>query len=177
MHGHDRTLLNFCANNYLGLSAHPTLVDAAKAAMDSHGAGLSSVRFICGTQNIHRRLERAIARFHGRPDAILYAACFDANAGLFEALTTEKDAILSDELNHASIIDGVRLSKARRLRYKHLDMDDLEKQLVSAQGEENDIMIFKWNLHKIDRLPTKNHCHGRSFLNGWRFGAKILFLI
>ena len=126
-------ILNFCANNYLGLSSHPEVIDAGKAALDSHGAGLSSVRFICGTQDIHKELEAKIAAFHGKEDAILYASCFDANAGLFEVMTTPEDAILSDELNHASIIDGIRLCKARKWRYKHRDLQDLEAKLVEAK--------------------------------------------
>lgn len=132
----DRGLevLNFCANNYLGLSAHPEVIKAAKAAIDSHGFGLSSVRFICGTQDIHKQLEQKIADFLGMEDAILYAACFDANGGVFEPLLTKEDAIISDQLNHASIIDGVRLCKAQRYRYKHNDMADLEEQLKAAQG-------------------------------------------
>jgi len=128
----DRKVLNFCANNYLGLSAHPEVVDACTTALGSHGAGLSSVRFICGTQNIHKDLERKIATFHGRQDAILYISCFDANAGLFEVLLTPEDAVLSDELNHASIIDGIRLCKAKKFRYKHKNMEDLEAKLQEA---------------------------------------------
>lgn len=130
--GQPRPLLNFCANNYLGLSSHPEVIEAGKAALDEYGAGLSSVRFICGTQNIHKDLERLIAEFHGREDAILYPSCFDANAGLFEALLTADDAVISDELNHASIIDGLRLCKARKMRYKHKDMADLEAKLKEA---------------------------------------------
>ncbi|OXA41835.1 2-amino-3-ketobutyrate coenzyme A ligase, mitochondrial [Folsomia candida] len=125
-------LLNFCANNYLGLSSHPEVIKAGKQALDQYGAGLSSVRFICGTQTIHKELERKIAKFHGREDAILYASCFDANAGIFEVLTTPEDAILSDELNHASIIDGIRLAKAQKYRYKHKDMSDLESKLKES---------------------------------------------
>jgi len=124
-----RTVLNFCANNYLGLSSHPKVVAAAKAAVDHRGYGMSSVRFICGTQDIHKELEEKISKFLGTDDAILYVACFDANGGVFEPLLGEADAIISDELNHASIIDGVRLCKARRGRYKHNDMADLEAQL------------------------------------------------
>lgn len=127
-------VLNFCANNYLGLSSHPEVIKAAKAAIDSHGFGLSSVRFICGTQDLHKRLEAKIAEFLGVEDSILYAAAFDANGGLFEPLLHEQDAIISDELNHASIIDGIRLCKAKRLRYKHNDMNDLEEQLKAAEG-------------------------------------------
>jgi len=130
-----RELINFCANNYLGLSAHPDVVAAAHAALDSRGFGLSSVRFICGTQDLHKQLEAAIARFVGMEDAILYAAAFDANGGLFEPLLDERDAIVSDELNHASIIDGVRLSKARRLRYRNNDIDALEDVVRQARAE------------------------------------------
>lgn len=125
-------VLNFCANNYLGLSSHLEVVQAAKDAIDSHGFGMSSVRFICGTQDIHKELERKIAEFYGFEDTILYAACFDANGGVFEPLLGEKDAIISDSLNHASIIDGVRLCKAARYRYENNNMKDLEKQLMAA---------------------------------------------
>src|ERR1044071_8218791 len=124
-----KKVLNFCANNYLGLSSHPKVIEAAKKAIDSHGYGMSSVRFICGTQDIHKTLEEKIAKFHQTEDTILYAACFDANGGVFEPLFGENDAIISDELNHASIIDGVRLCKAQRFRYKNCDMNDLEAQL------------------------------------------------
>ncbi|MFM9949779.1 MAG: glycine C-acetyltransferase [Saprospiraceae bacterium] len=127
-------VLNFCANNYLGLSSHPAVIEAAKAAIDSHGFGLSSVRFICGTQDIHKELEAKISEFLDMEDAILYAAAFDANGGLFEPLLSEEDAIISDELNHASIIDGIRLCKAQRFRYKHNDMDDLEEKLKATQS-------------------------------------------
>lgn len=130
-----RTLLNFCANNYLGLSSHPEVLAAAHQALDTHGFGLSSVRFICGTQDLHKQLEAAIARFVGMEDAILYAAAFDANGGLFEPLLGEQDAIVSDELNHASIIDGIRLSKARRYRYKNNDMNALEETVKQARSE------------------------------------------
>ncbi|KAG8511150.1 2-amino-3-ketobutyrate coenzyme A ligase, mitochondrial [Galemys pyrenaicus] len=126
-------ILNFCANNYLGLSSHPEVIQAGLHALEKFGAGLSSVRFICGTQSIHKDLERKIAHFHQREDAILYPSCFDANAGLFEALLTPEDAVLSDELNHASIIDGIRLCKAHKYRYRHLDMAHLEAQLQEAQ--------------------------------------------
>lgn len=128
-----KEVLNFCANNYLGLSDHPRLVAAAKKAMDTHGYGMSSVRFICGTQDIHKELEKAIANYFHTDDAILYAACFDANGGLFESLFTDEDAIISDALNHASIIDGVRLSKAKRFRYANGNMEDLERCLKEAQ--------------------------------------------
>lgn len=129
-----KRVLNFCANNYLGLSNHPALIEAAKKALDTRGYGMSSVRFICGTQDLHKQLEKSIADFFGTEDTILYAACFDANGGLFEPLLTEEDAIISDSLNHASIIDGVRLCKAQRYRYANADMNDLEKQLQSAQS-------------------------------------------
>jgi len=127
-------VVNFCANNYLGLSNHPRLVEVAKRTLDSHGLGMSSVRFICGTQDIHKELEDAISRFHGTDDTILFPSCFDANAGFFESLLGDEDAVLSDALNHASIIDGIRLCKARRFRYRHLDMADLEAKLIEAQG-------------------------------------------
>lgn len=126
------TVLNFCANNYLGLSSHPEVVQAAKDAMDTHGFGMSSVRFICGTQDIHKTLEKKIADFYGTEDTILYAAAFDANGGVFEPLLGENDAIISDSLNHASIIDGVRLCKAARYRYENSNMEDLEQQLIKA---------------------------------------------
>ena len=131
-----RTVLNFCANNYLGLADHPDIVAAAKEALDSHGFGMASVRFICGTQDLHKQLEQTIARFFGKQDTILYAACFDANGGLFEPLLGEDDAIISDALNHASIIDGVRLCKARRFRYANCDMADLEAQLQAADAAD-----------------------------------------
>ena len=128
-----KEVINFCANNYLGLSDHPRLIEAAKRAMDSRGYGMSSVRFICGTQDIHKQLEGAIADYVGTEDTILYAACFDANGGLFETLLGPEDAILSGELNHASIIDGVRLCKAKRLRYRNNDMADLREKLLEAK--------------------------------------------
>jgi glycine C-acetyltransferase len=127
------TVLNFCANNYLGLSSHPEVIQAAKDAMDTHGFGMSSVRFICGTQDIHKTLEKKISEFYGTEDTILYAAAFDANGGVFEPLLNENDAIISDSLNHASIIDGVRLCKAARYRYENSNMEDLEQQLIKAK--------------------------------------------
>lgn len=138
-----KEVLNFCANNYLGLSAHPTVLEAAKKAIDTHGFGMSSVRFICGTQDIHKQLEEKISTFFGTEDTILYAAAFDANGGVFEPLFGAEDAIVSDELNHASIIDGVRLCKAMRFRYKHNDMADLEVQLkdARAKGARNIIIV------------------------------------
>src|SRR5438309_7474686 len=129
-----REVINFCANNYLGLASHPAVVEAAHEGLGRYGYGLSSVRFICGTQDIHKQLEKAIADFLGKEDAILYTSCFDANGGLFETLLGEEDTILSDELNHASIIDGVRLCKAQRFRYRHSDMADLERGLKEAAG-------------------------------------------
>lgn len=134
-------VLNFCANNYLGLSDNKELIDAAKTALDSHGYGMSSVRFICGTQDLHKQLEATISKFFGTEDTILYAACFDANGGLFEPLLTEEDAIISDALNHASIIDGVRLCKAVRYRYANADMADLEKQLQAAQAQRFRVIV------------------------------------
>lgn len=128
------TVLNFCANNYLGLSSHPEVIQAAKDALDTHGFGMSSVRFICGTQDIHKELEQKIAEFYGTEDTILYAAAFDANGGVFEPLFGEEDAIISDSLNHASIIDGVRLCKAARYRYENSNMEDLEQQLIKANA-------------------------------------------
>ncbi len=134
-------VLNFCANNYLGLSDHPRLIEGAKKMMDSRGYGMSSVRFICGTQDIHKELEAAISDYFRTEDTILYAACFDANGGVFEPLFTEEDAIISDALNHASIIDGVRLCKAKRYRYANADMADLEKQLQDAQAQRFRIIV------------------------------------
>ncbi len=136
-----KTVLNFCANNYLGLSSHPQVVDAAKKYIDLRGYGMSSVRFICGTQDIHKELEEKISAFLGTEDTILYAAAFDANGGVFEPLYNEQDAIISDELNHASIIDGVRLCKAQRFRYKHNNMADLEEKLKEAQPARNRIIV------------------------------------
>jgi glycine C-acetyltransferase len=177
-----REVINFCANNYLGLSSHPRVIAAAKKAIDTHGFGMSSVRFICGTQDIHKELERKIAEFLGTEDTILYAAAFDANGGVFEPLFGEKDAIISDELNHASIIDGVRLCKAMRYRYKHSNMEDLEKQLQDAKAAgANQIIIvtdgaFSMDgtiaqLDKICDLADKyealvmtDECHSMGFL-------------
>lgn len=139
--GEGQPVVNFCANNYLGLSDHPRLIEAAKAAMDSHGFGMSSVRFICGTQDIHKALEKAIADYFHTEDTILYAACFDANGGVFEPLFGEEDAIISDALNHASIIDGIRLCKAKRYRYANADMADLERALQEAQGARHRIIV------------------------------------
>src|SRR5467141_1866807 len=129
-----KSVLNMCANNYLGLADHPALIAAAKEALDTHGFGMASVRFICGTQDIHKELEAALTKFLGTEDTILYPSCFDANGGLFETLLTDKEAVISDELNHASIIDGIRLCKAQRFRYKNNDMADLEAKLKEASG-------------------------------------------
>ena len=136
-----RDVLNFCANNYLGLSNNPDLIRAAKEALDSHGYGMSSVRFICGTTNLHKELEKSISDFFGTEDTILYAAAFDANGGVFEPLLTDEDAIISDELNHASIIDGVRLCKAKRFRYSNANMEDLEDQLIQAQPQRFRLIV------------------------------------
>lgn len=175
-------VINFCANNYLGLSSHPTVLQAAKEAIDTHGFGLSSVRFICGTQDIHKELERKISEFLGTEDTILYAAAFDANGGVFEPLFGKEDAIISDTLNHASIIDGVRLCKAMRFRYIHNDMADLEKQLQAAdeQGAKQKIIVtdgvFSMDgtiaqLDKICDLADKykalvmsDECHSTGFM-------------
>lgn len=139
--GDGQSVVNFCANNYLGLSDNPRLIQAAKEAMDTHGFGMSSVRFICGTQDIHKELERAISEYFQTEDTILYAACFDANGGVFEPLFGEEDAIISDALNHASIIDGIRLCKAKRYRYANADMADLERALIEAQGARHRIIV------------------------------------
>jgi glycine C-acetyltransferase len=149
-------VLNFCANNYLGLSNDSSLIKAAKNALDDHGYGMSSVRFICGTTDLHKELEARIAQFFGTEDTILYAACFDANGGVFEPLLTEEDAIISDALNHASIIDGVRLCKAQRYRYENADMDDLEEQLKAAQAKRFRLIVtdgvFSEMLHQSTKL-------------------------
>jgi glycine C-acetyltransferase len=146
-----REVINLCANNYLGLSSHPAVIEAAHVALRTHGFGLSSVRFICGTQDLHKTLERRIARFLGLEDAILYAAAFDANGGLFEPMLGETDAVISDELNHASIIDGIRLCKARRYRYQHNDMADLERQLQQARaGGARFVLVFTDGVFSMD---------------------------
>lgn len=178
----DKPVLNFCANNYLGLSSHPKVIEAAKLALDSHGFGMSSVRFICGTQDIHKTLEQKIAEFCHTDDTILYAACFDANGGVFEPLIGEMDAIISDELNHASIIDGVRLCKAKRYRYKCCDMADLEAQLQQAKADGARFIIIATDavfsmdgtiapLDKICDLADKyealvmvDECHSMGFM-------------
>ncbi len=184
-----RTVLNFCANNYLGLADHPDIIAAAKAALDTHGFGMASVRFICGTQDLHKQLEQTIADFFGTEDTILYAACFDANGGLFEPLLDEHDAIISDALNHASIIDGVRLCKAKRYRYANCDMADLEKQLQQAKDDgARTIMVttdgvFSMDgtiapLDRITALAAKHgalvhidECHATGFLGATGRGS------
>ncbi len=169
-----------CANNYLGLSSHPEVIQAAKDSLDTHGFGMSSVRFICGTQDIHKSLEAKIAEFYGTEDTILYAAAFDANGGVFEPLFGEEDAIISDELNHASIIDGVRLCKAQRYRYKHSDMADLEEQLKAAQAQRFRIIVtdgvfsMDGDIAKMDQicdladkynaLVMTDECHSAGFI-------------
>lgn len=169
-----------CANNYLGLSSHPAVIKAAKDALDTHGFGMSSVRFICGTQDIHKELEERIANFYGTEDTILYAAAFDANGGVFEPLFSEEDAIISDELNHASIIDGIRLCKAQRYRYKHSDMGDLEAQLIKAQDQRFRIIVtdgvfsMDGDIAKLDKicdladkydaLVMTDECHSAGFI-------------
>ena len=175
-------VLNFCANNYLGLSSHPKVIEAAKAAIDSHGYGMSSVRFICGTQDIHKTLEDKISKFLGTEDTILYAAAFDANGGVFEPILGAEDAIISDALNHASIIDGVRLCKAMRFRYKHNDMADLEEQLKAAdqKGAKHKIIVtdgafsMDGTIAQLDKivalaaqyraLVMSDECHSTGFL-------------
>ncbi len=158
-------VLNFCANNYLGLSSNYQLIEAAKASLDDHGYGMSSVRFICGTTDLHKKLELKIAEFFGTEDTILYAACFDANGGVFEPLLTEQDAIISDSLNHASIIDGVRLSKAQRYRYNNADMEDLEKQLQHAQEQRFRLIVtdgvfsMDGNVAPLDKIVSLAEKH------------------
>ena len=149
-----RSVLNFCANNYLGLADHPAVVQAAKAALDRWGFGMASVRFICGTQGVHKELEQRLTRFLGTEDTILYNSCFDANGGLFETLLDERDAIVSDELNHASIIDGIRLCKAKRLRYRNGDLDDLEAQLRAAKGSRR-ILVATDGVFSMDGYIAK----------------------
>ena len=184
-----RRVLNFCANNYLGLADHPDVIQAAKDALDSHGFGMASVRFICGTQDLHKQLEAKIAAFFGTEDAILYAACFDANGGLFEPLLGEEDAVISDALNHASIIDGVRLCKTKRYRYGNCDMADLEAQLKQARADgARDILItsdgvfsmdgFIAPLDEITTLAKKygamvhiDECHATGFLGATGRGS------
>ncbi len=175
-----KTVLNFCANNYLGLSSHPKVIEAAHKAIDTHGYGMSSVRFICGTQDIHKELEQKIASFLGTEDTILYAAAFDANGGVFEPLFNEEDAIISDTLNHASIIDGVRLCKAQRYRYEHNNMDDLEQKLQASAHLRSRIIVTDGSFSmdgtiaqldkicdladKYDAIVMIDECHSSGFL-------------
>ena len=188
-----KKVLNFCANNYLGLSDNPRLVEAAKKEMDERGYGMSSVRFICGTQDIHKELEAAIAEYFGTEDTILYAACFDANGGVFEPLFTDQDAIISDSLNHASIIDGVRLCKAVRYRYANADMEDLEKQLKLAQAQRFRIIVtdgvFSMDgnvapmdkitelANKYDALVMVDECHSAGVVGKTGRGVTELYNI
>ncbi len=176
----NKNVINFCANNYLGLSSDPKIIQAAKKSIDSHGFGLSSVRFICGTQDLHKELENKLSEFLGTEDTILYAAAFDANGGLFEPLLNEKDAIISDELNHASIIDGIRLCKASRYRYSHNDMNDLEEKLKEAKNSRTKIIVtdgvFSMDgtiaqldkicelAEKYDALVMTDECHSTGFV-------------
>lgn len=184
-----QTVLNFCANNYLGLANHPEVIQAAKDTMDTHGFGMASVRFICGTQDIHKKLEQKIASFYQTEDTILYAAAFDANGGVFEPLLTDQDAIISDSLNHASIIDGVRLCKAKRLRYKNNDMQDLEAQLKAASDSEARFKIIVTDgvfsmdglvapldkicdlAEKYDALVMIDECHAAGFIGKTGIGT------
>ncbi|MFO7671679.1 MAG: glycine C-acetyltransferase [Bacteroidales bacterium] len=188
-----KRVLNFCANNYLGLSDHPQLIEAAKEALDTHGYGMSSVRFICGSQDLHKTLESKIAQYFGTEDTILYAACFDANGGLFEPLLGAEDAIISDSLNHASIIDGVRLCKAQRYRYNNADMDDLEQQLIAAQEQRFRIIatdgVFSMDgnvapvdkicelAEKYDALVMVDECHSAGVVGKTGRGVTELFNI
>ena len=184
-----QTVLNFCANNYLGLANHPEVIQAAKDTMDTHGFGMASVRFICGTQDIHKKLEQKIASFYLTEDTILYAAAFDANGGVFEPLLTDQDAIISDSLNHASIIDGVRLCKAKRFRYKNNDMQDLETQLKAANDSEARFKIIVTDgvfsmdglvapldkicdlAEKYDALVMIDECHATGFIGKTGIGT------
>lgn len=184
-----QTVLNFCANNYLGLSSHPDVIKAAKDTLDSHGFGMSSVRFICGTQDIHKELEKKIAEFYGTEDTILYAAAFDANGGVFEPLLSKEDAIISDSLNHASIIDGVRLCKAARYRYQNNDMTDLEEQLklANSSGARHKIIVtdgvFSMDglvapldkicdlAEKYDAMVMIDECHATGFIGETGIGT------
>jgi glycine C-acetyltransferase len=186
-----KTVLNFCANNYLGLSNNARIIEAAKMSMDTHGFGMSSVRFICGTQDIHKALEAAICKYFGTEDAILYAACFDANGGVFEPLFSEEDAIISDALNHASIIDGVRLSKAKRYRYANADMNELENCLKEAQSQRFRIVVtdgvFSMDGHvapmdkicdlaeKYGALVMVDECHSAGVVGKTGRGVNELF--
>ncbi len=186
-----KRVLNFCANNYLGLSNHPALIQSAKEGMDSHGFGMSSVRFICGTQDLHKKLEQKIAEFFGTEDSILYAACFDANGGVFEPLFTHEDAIISDSLNHASIIDGVRLCKAQRYRYNNADISDLEEKLTESRKQRFRIIVtdgvFSMDgnvapvdkiielADKYDSLVMVDECHSAGVVGETGRGVTELF--
>ena len=186
-------VINFCANNYLGLSNNPNVIQAAKDAMDTHGYGMSSVRFICGTQDIHKKLEQKIAKFYQTEDTILYAAAFDANGGVFEPLFSQEDAIISDSLNHASIIDGVRLCKAARYRYENANMEDLEKQLKEAQKNRYRIIVtdgvFSMDgnvapmdkivalANKYDAMVMVDECHSAGVVGETGRGVTELFNI
>jgi glycine C-acetyltransferase len=185
-----KDVLNFCANNYLGLSADPTVIDAAVESVKTHGFGLSSVRFICGTQDIHKELEQKTAAFLGMEDCILYAAAFDANGGVFEPLLSEEDAIISDALNHASIIDGIRLCKAKRFRYAHNDMSDLETQLQAASGSRRKLIVTDGSFSmdgtiaqldkicdladKYDAMVMVDECHSTGFIGATGRGVHEL---
>ncbi|ELU08660.1 hypothetical protein CAPTEDRAFT_164338 [Capitella teleta] len=191
--GRKEKILNFCANNYLGLSSHPEVIAAGRKALDTHGAGLSSVRFICGTQDIHKELEKKLAKFHGREDAILYASCFDANTGFFEILLNNEDAVISDELNHASIIDGIRLCKAERRRYKNMDLADLEKQLQETQSRRMRLIVtdgvfsMDGNISPLDKIADLaekynallfiDECHATGFLGATGRGTEEYYKI
>jgi glycine C-acetyltransferase len=186
-------VLNFCANNYLGLSSHPALINAAQKALETHGYGMSSVRFICGTTDLHKKLEEKIARFFGTEDTILYAACFDANGGVFEPLLGEEDAIISDSLNHASIIDGVRLCKAQRYRYVNADMADLEQQLIKAKENRFRLIVtdgvFSMDgnvapvdqicklAEKYDAMVMVDECHSAGVVGATGRGVTELYAI
>lgn len=190
--GRSEPVLNFCANNYLGLSSHPAIVEAAKQALLSHGFGLSSVRFICGTQDLHKQLEAAISKFHGTEDTILFPSCFDANAGIFEACLGPEDAVISDSLNHASIIDGIRLCKAQRHRYNHMDMGHLEEMLKQtvASGTRHRMIVtdgvFSMDgdiaplkeicalAEKYDAIVFVDECHATGFLGATGRGTPEL---
>ncbi|KRZ77616.1 2-amino-3-ketobutyrate coenzyme A ligase, mitochondrial [Trichinella papuae] len=189
--GTKQPVINFCANNYLGLSSHEDIIEAGKNALHAYGAGLSSVRFICGTQDIHKQLENTLALFHEKEDAILYASCFDANAGIFEALLDSNDAVISDELNHASLIDGIRLTKAKRFRYKHMNMIDLESKLREAKEYRRKMIVTDGvfsmdgdvaplpeivNLaNKYDAIVLVDECHATGFFGKTGRGTEEYF--
>ncbi|KRX50487.1 2-amino-3-ketobutyrate coenzyme A ligase, mitochondrial, partial [Trichinella murrelli] len=189
--GTKQPVINFCANNYLGLSSHEDIIEAGKNALHTYGAGLSSVRFICGTQDIHKQLENTLAMFHEKEDAILYASCFDANAGIFEALLDSNDAVISDELNHASLIDGIRLTKAKRFRYKHMNMIDLESKLQETKEYRRKMIVSDGvfsmdgdvaplpeivNLaNKYDAIVLLDECHATGFFGKTGRGTEEYF--